>query len=400
MSLRALVQEWNRFFFAPQSPICVALFRVFHGLATLATLLLLRPDWTNWYGPKGWVSLAAMHQLEPGTRINMFTLIPQTDFAVEAFFWVFLFFTLLLTVGLATRTSSIVTFICLASIHQRDLYVMHGGDAFLRVSGFFLMFAPAGAAVSADRLLRIWRGRETAEVSWRNPWAQRMIQFELTMVYLVSFWWKSLGAAWVDGTALYYVSRLDEVQRFPVPSGLQYPLVMKLASWFTLALEFALGVLLWFRELRYPLLLVGLLFHLCLEYSLNLPMFQWDVLSAYILFVDPVDLERVWNKLRVSLAAMLSEPVTVIYNTSSEQARRYAALLQTVDVLERVRLVERPSAPEQQSEWQVITSSGMQQGWAGFQFLAQAIPLLWPFAIPLYLLRFSKRSASTGYVGR
>jgi hypothetical protein len=56
-----------------------------------------------------------------------------------------------------------------------------------------------------------------------------------------------------------------------------------------------MGVLIWFRPFRYPLLLLGLLFHLSLEYALNLPMFEWDILAAYVLFVDPADLERVWH---------------------------------------------------------------------------------------------------------
>jgi hypothetical protein len=73
---------------------------------------------------------------------------------------------------------------------------------------------------------------------------------------------------------------------------------LKIGSRFTLLLEFSLGVLIWFRRLRYPLLLIGVLFHLCLEYALNLPMFEWDVLSAYVLFVDPADLERVLRALR------------------------------------------------------------------------------------------------------
>jgi hypothetical protein len=46
------------------------------------------------------------------------------------------------------------------------------------------------------------------------------------------------------------------------------------------------------------LLLVGLLFHLCLEYSLNLPMFQWDMLSAYVLFIRPEDLQRIYDRVR------------------------------------------------------------------------------------------------------
>jgi hypothetical protein len=69
-------------------------------------------------------------------------------------------------------------------------------------------------------------------------------------------------------------------------------------SWLALALEFSLGVLIWLRPLRYPLLFLGLLFHLCLEYALNLPMFEWDILAAYVLFIEPADIERVWRAIR------------------------------------------------------------------------------------------------------
>ena len=65
-----------------------------------------------------------------------------------------------------------------------------------------------------------------------------------------------------------------------------------MATWYTVVLEFSLGVLIWFRPFRYPLLVLGLLFHLSIEYSLNIPMFEWDVLTAYVLFIDPTDLQR------------------------------------------------------------------------------------------------------------
>jgi hypothetical protein len=74
-----------------------------------------------------------------------------------------------------------------------------------------------------------------------------------------------------------------------------------MGGWFTLALEFSLGVLIWFRRFRYPLLLLGLLFHLGIEYALNLPMFSWDVITGYILFVDPRDLDYWWRSVRRQL---------------------------------------------------------------------------------------------------
>jgi hypothetical protein len=295
MTLRSLARAWNEFFFAPQPPTAISLFRIAYGCCVIATLLLLRPDWLAWYGPHSWVTLATMRAVEPGLRLNLFTLIPQTDLWVNALFCLALLAALCLTAGFLTRLNSILVFLCLTSIDQRNLFIAHGGDTFLRVAGFFLMFAPAGAAYSVDRLIRLRNGKQNTEIAPRSPWAQRMIQIELALVYFTSFWWKSMGAPWVNGTALYYIVHLEEVQRFPIPHWIQQPIILKLGSWFALALEFSLGVLIWIKELRYPLLLLGLIFHLCLEYALNIPIFQWDILSAYILFVDPADLERAWK---------------------------------------------------------------------------------------------------------
>lgn len=298
MKLKSLADAWNAFFFAPQSPLPIALFRIIYGALVVADLILLRPDWLAWFGPNSWVSLATMSQVEPGTRLNLFKVIPQTDGSIEALFWISLASAMMLAMGFLTRLNSVIVFVCLASIHQRNLYITHGGDTFLRVTGFFLMFAPAGAALSVDRLIRLRFGRKDTALEACAPWAQRMIQFELALLYFVTFCWKVQGKPWVEGTALYYVFHLDEFRRFPVPSWLLNPLILKLGSWFALALEFSLGVLIWFREIRYYLLGVGLLFHLSLEYALNIPLFQWEVLSGYILFVDAADIERVWNRVR------------------------------------------------------------------------------------------------------
>ena len=307
MRLKSLLDGWNSFFFAPQSPLPIALFRILYGLLVIITLLLLRPDWLTWYGPHAWVSLSTMHTLEPGPRLNLFTIIPQNDAWIEALFWVFLASAALLTAGLFTRFNSLLVFLCLTSIQQRNLYITSGGDTFLRLAGFFLIFAPAGAALSVDRLIRIRRGKEGASILPRSPWAQRMIQFELALLYFSSFCWKVQGAPWIQGTALYYVYHLDEFHRFPLPSLFLRPTMLKLGTWLALALEFSLGVLIWIKELRYFILALGVLFHLWLEYSLNIPMFEWDVLAAYVLFIEPDDMTRAWNWMRGHLAVQALE---------------------------------------------------------------------------------------------
>ena len=309
MILARIRRAWESFFFTPQSPLPIAVFRILYGICVSATLLLLYPDWLEWFGVHAWVSEETMKIVEPGARINLFTIFPQNDHWVTGFFWFSLAFAILLTVGLWTRISSVVVFLCLVSINQRALLITHGGDKFLRAAGFFLMFAPAGAALSLDRVMRVRRKLEGLAVEPRAPWAQRMIQFELALLYFTSSLWKLKGHAWLDGTALYYVIHMHDIARFPLPSWIQNAEILKLGAWLTLALEFSLGILIWFRRFRYHLLFLGLLFHLSLEYAINIPMFQWDVLTAYVLFVDPDDLGRAVSRVRRRMAHPQSSEV-------------------------------------------------------------------------------------------
>ena len=395
MTGKSFVEAWNEFFFAEQSPIPIALFRILYGMAVLATLWLSREDWIAWYGPHAWVSLSTMQAFEPGPRLNLFTVMPASVFWVQMLFWVFVASTVCLTIGFLTRLNSVVVYVCLASIQQRNLFILHGGDTFLRVAGFFLIFSAAGAALSVDRLIRIWRGKEGVEIRPRRPWAQRMIQFELSLVYFVGFCWKVAGAMWVQGTALSYIYRLDELQRFPLPSWFLNETLMKLATWFTLVLEFALGVLIWIREIRYYLLAIGLVFHLSIEYSMNIPMFQWDVLTAYVLFIDAADLERVWNWISNHVRPFPGERMTVIYDGGSERLRRVANLLGALDIFGRLRITDardlgRPSgvdAKAARNEIVVVTNSGARQGLEGMRRVAGVVPLMWPVFVALSIRR-------------
>jgi Vitamin K-dependent gamma-carboxylase len=388
-------EAWNEFFFAEQSPIPLALFRVAYGTMVVATLFLLRSDWLSWYGPDAWVRLSTIRTMEPGTRLNLFTVIPQSDLWVQILFWVFLVSAVCLTIGFFTRTNSVVVFTCLASIQQRNLLILHGGDTFLRVAGFFLMFAPAGAALSVDRLIRIWRGKEGVEIRLHRPWAQRMIQFELALLYFAGFCSKIEGGSWVQGTALYYVYHLDELQRFPLPSWFFRPTILKLGTWFALALEFSMGVLIWIKELRYALLAIGVLFHLSLEYSLNIPMFQWDVLSAYVLFVDAADLARVWNWVSQRAGEYFAERMTVIYDGAFEPRLRIANVLAATDIFGRLSFADLrgPSTqfdiPSQEARNQLLvaTGSGLLRGRSGLRAVAGVVPLLWPIWILLQIER-------------
>lgn len=321
MSLRSLVRAWNDFFFAPRSPLPVCVFRILFGLLALADFILLRPDWLAWFGTHGILTLDTMHRLEPGTRIDLFALLPN-DFWVLAFFWFAVTAAVFVAAGFLTRISTVALFLCLVSIDERALYAMNAGDSLLRMTGFWLIFAPAGAALSVDRLIGLRRGKAALHIVAYPAWAQRMIQIQVALLYLATFWQKTQGATWVDGTALFYVYHLEQFHRFPLPGIFQDLTFIKLETWATLAVEFALGVLIWFKELRYPLLLMGVALHLSLEYSMNIPLFQWIILATYVNFIEPGDLARAGNWIRGRIPIRAAAPVVVEYQRAAAKTVR------------------------------------------------------------------------------
>lgn len=294
MTLRGLFRSWNEFFFKPQSPTPVCLFRIFYGVILLADLFMLRPEWLMWYGPRAFTSLNTTHLFFRGPTMSLFEILPQTDLAVNLFFWGFLACAVMLTIGFMSRFNAVAVYVCLGSIHMRNGFILNSGDTLMLVCGFFLMFAPSGAALSVDRWLRVRKGKGDVSPPLCSPWAQRMLQIQTGVVYFATFYWKTLGILWMNGTAVYYALRLEDFHRFPLPP-LHNLYLIKALTWSTLLIEFGLGVLIWFKETRYPVLLAGLCLHVGIEYAMNIPLFEWMIVATYVNFIDPEDLTRMRN---------------------------------------------------------------------------------------------------------
>jgi predicted DCC family thiol-disulfide oxidoreductase YuxK len=395
--MRSFADRWNDFFFKPQRPTPIALFRILYGLLTIANLALLRPDWLTWYGPHAFMTMETMNRLSSGPRLNILVLLPQTDFAINAFFWVFMACAVSLTLGFMSRFSIVAVYLFLMSIHERNLFILNGADTVMRVTGFFLMFAPVGGALSIDRLRRIWTGREGAEIPLYSPWAQRMIQIQVSAGYISTFGSKMLGKSWRNGTAIYYALHIDSFRRFPVPFATHLA-VIKLITWATLVIEFGIGFLVWFRTLRYAVLLAATLQHLSIEYAMNLPLFEMIMVSTYVTFIYPEDLSRAWTWVCKRIGARLGAVTIVAYDGASSSALRTVNTLRALDIFHRMHFIDLHSAegavlcPDAggaaiKNCVRFITSAGPREGLSGLRSIAPLVPALWPLAIPLLFQR-------------
>lgn len=398
ISLKDIVRWWNRFFFEPESPTPIAIFRILFGAVVLANHAMLLPDVQAWFSDRGTLSFAVGKRLSGGAGWSLFAWLPHNDVWVWIIFLLSCVAAFTLMVGLFTRTSCVVLFLTLVTLHHRNPVILNSGDTVFRVAAFFLMFSQAGAAFSIDRLIRIARGKESGPPAAREPWAMRMIQLQLSFLYLYAFVWKAMGGMWLGGTAVYYTSRMAEFWRFPVPYVFEHMWTIKLWSWATLMVELALGTLVWVKELRYWVLLAGVLLHLGIEYSMNIQLFAFIMISAYVIFVEPRDLERVfaWMRAKWNSWTGFTKPVPVLYDGNCSFCIRTLEVVKRVDVLRRLDFCNMhdaetakrfPDFDQERGEKEMLvrTESGWLGGFFAFRFVTRHLPLFWPVRPLLYL---------------
>ena len=191
-----------------------------------------------------------------------------------------------LTIGYRTRIASVVVFVALVSFEHRAPSIWNSGDGLLRILCFFLMLAPAGASLSVDR----WRTAKDRfwEFPARAPWALRLVQIQISAVYLSSAWFKFHGTAWLHGTAVSFAVRVEDLQRFALPGALSHSLLFSsVMTYWTLAIELMIGVLVWNRAARRWVLLLGAGLHVLVGLNLRLGFFSETMLAAYLVFLSP-----------------------------------------------------------------------------------------------------------------
>jgi hypothetical protein len=154
----------------------------------------------------------------------------------------------------------------------------------------FLAISPCGAALSLDQVRRtgkFWSAQQ------RPQWPVRLMQVQLSLIYLASAQAKLNGNAWPQGTAVSYALRLPDMLLLPTPHWLtNSTLLMNAVTWSTLAIELSVGILVWNRRLRPWVLAAGVVMHTMMMITIAVGFFTLAVFVLYLAFVPPEMVER------------------------------------------------------------------------------------------------------------
>jgi len=298
--MRRLLLGWDRFWFAPTSPSPVCLLRMFFGVLAFGQAVLMLPDVLTWYGHDGVLSIESARRLQNGPRLSLLLWLDPSNKVVTELLWLQMLASVAVLVGFLTRWSTLLVWLLVQAFALRNPLMHYEMDSFLRVFGFLLIFAPAGAMWSVDAYLKKRKQPLCA------PWAQRLMQIQVTLFYWQSFWGKVPGKTWWDGTALYYITHTPDLVHHQIPSMLDRMWFYHTLTVLSLVTELLMWSLVWVKKTRYVVLLMGVMFHVIMQWLFNLDLSEFATLAGYIAFVDPVDIDRVIRAVKRPLEKAVS----------------------------------------------------------------------------------------------
>jgi hypothetical protein len=276
---------WRNFWFRPEPIEVLGLIRIAFGALIIGWTVSFFPDLRELFGHDG---VAPEAPSDP-YMWSVFRIWPD-DRALLVGWLVLLLAALAMTIGWRTRIAAIVVFVLIMSFQHRDPSSFNSGDVLIRIEALCLALAPSGAALSFDqrrRTGRFW----SAQV--RAPWAIRLLQLQLSVVYLSSVRWKLAGTTWPDGTAVSYGLRLKDMLILPVPQWfIDSAFLINVATWGAVVLELMLGTLVWNRRLRPWVLGAGVLMHTSIMLTMGVGFFTPAIFVLYCAFVSPATVQR------------------------------------------------------------------------------------------------------------
>lgn len=301
-----MIRALDRFFFAFSAPLSIAVFRIMFGLTLLINVLLRLPHTEEYFTDLSGVPVNEAFMLLPEFFQPMFTWYPRTIEVALGFQFVMIAALVALIVGvfgrIGTRVMAFFILVCHLALLQRNYSIVYGADM---VSTFWIL----GLCFmdSTERLsLRRWRYKlKKQNFIFEPQWSRiltsvgaRLVQIQLCVIYMYTGFEKLKGGDWWDQTAVWKVLGNEQLMLADLSFLKNVPLVIGLLTWGTVLFEVYFPTLIWSKTTRKWILLSGWALHIGIALTMGLFIFSLTMMSAYLLFVDPLWLERALNRVK------------------------------------------------------------------------------------------------------
>lgn len=299
---------WDRFWFTPAAPHTLALIRILAGAMLFYTHLVWAIDLEAFLGRHAWVTSAVSRQMQQRTFAWSYLWYFDSPAALWTLHVLALVVFAMLTAGLFTRITSVVScFITLCYCHRLQ-GALFGLDQVNAMLAMYLMIGPCGAVYSVDRWLAArtkgterTQGTEKTQVPSPTVSANiaiRLMQLHMCVIYLFGGIGKMRGELWWDGSAFWYSVANLEYQSWDMTWLVAYPVLIAALSHVTVFWETFYCFLIWPRLTRPITLLMAVFVHGGIVLFLGMPTFGLAMIVGNMAFLSPDTVRRLFATVR------------------------------------------------------------------------------------------------------
>ncbi|MGZ6540195.1 MAG: HTTM domain-containing protein [Bacteroidia bacterium] len=205
----------------------LSLMRIGIGTVVLADLIIRSTAMEAHYTSEGVLPVSLLLEYDFKPLRWSFHYLSDT-FAYQSFLFVLHgLITLFLIFGFRTRLFSILSWIFIVSLQNRNPFIQQGGDDLLRLTIFWGMFIPWGAFYSLDR-----KRSSMLPAKYYFSIANFGYLLLISAVYFFSALYKTSPEWRTEGTAIYYALSLDQIRVGMGDWLYGHPLLMKGLTFF------------------------------------------------------------------------------------------------------------------------------------------------------------------------
>ncbi len=221
------------------------------------------------------------------------------SFVREYFMWFiipYIAIILLNILGIGRWFTALLLFSMVYVLQQMNMYFLNGGDKLAKLILLYLIFANSYEYFVLFKQKYIDPEKKKF-LNLVSNLAAFSIMLQLCLSYFLSGLGKINNPVWWQGEATYYALSMERFLGTPLNKYIvEYKWINILSNYAVIAFELLFPFLVWIKKIRKPLLVAGLLFHLCIYVFLMIYGFQIVFILTYGLFLPNTTWKKIFSR--------------------------------------------------------------------------------------------------------
>lgn len=282
--MKKLWQAWDQFWFFPQNLLGLACMRIML-CGSMVYLYVIRFFNLEYFSDSSWVNRADALKIIPEVFRPYFlwSFWPDSWNLVTHSLLVILL--VLLTLGVGGRWIMWLAWVINIGFIQRNYSVIFGADVIANLFLFYMSFTQSCERLSVLTFFKKRKAVKDSDIL--TSVMIRMMQIQISVIYVYTGWEKLKGALWWDGSALWNVLAQPQIMTMDFIFMRNFSWLIPVLTYATLIFEIYFPVMVAWPKMRLIWLLVGTLFHAFIGIFMGLGPFATVMISTYFLFFDP-----------------------------------------------------------------------------------------------------------------